>query len=108
MISKPFVILVEIFTVGWWAVLVYSRRQAAQVKSAEEAKYAVWDEAYAKAAKAGKTEYYALMDAVKAVGGGPAILRVWDDAYNKAVEDGIRRYRAGIMATAAARKAAHK
>jgi hypothetical protein len=102
------VIAVQIFTVGWWAVLVYSRRQAAQVKAAEDAKYVVWDEAYKKAVKAGKTEYYALMDAVKAVGGGPAIFKAWEDAYNKAINDGVRKYKAGLMATAAARKTAHK
>jgi hypothetical protein len=101
------VILSQLFAVGWWAIYVYSRRQAAQEKLAEEAKYAVWDTAYKQAVRAGKTEYYALMEAVKAVGGGPAILRVWDDTFNQAVNSGVRKYKAGLMATAAARKAAH-
>lgn len=108
MIERPLVILVEIFAVGWWSVLLYSRARTEGARQAEEARYAVWDEAYKKAAKAGKTEYYALMDAVKAVNGGPAVLKVWDDAYNKAVNSGVRKYRAGLMATAAARKAAHE
>jgi hypothetical protein len=101
------VILSQLFAVGWLAVYVYSRRQAEQAKRDEEAKYAVWDTAYKQAVKAGKTEYYALMDAVKAVNGGPAVLRVWDDTFNKAVNSGVRKYKAGLMATAAARKAAH-
>ncbi len=102
------VILIQIFTVCWWAVLVYSRRQAHAKKLIEEARYVVWDEAYKNAAKAGKTEYYALMEAVKAVNGSPAIYKVWEDSYNKAVRAGIRKYKAGTMATAAAREAAHK
>jgi len=101
------VILIELFAVCWWGGYVYSRRQAAEAKRAEEAKYAVWDAAYKQAVKAGKTEYYALMDAVKAVGGGPRIFKVWEDAYNAAVNKGVRKYRATLMATKAARKAAH-
>ena len=102
------VVLIEIFTVGWWATLVYSRRQTEQKKLAEQAKYAAWDEAYKKSVKAGRTEYYALMDTVKAVNGSPAILKVWEDTFNKAVNAGVRKYKAGTMATAAAREAAHR
>ena len=48
------------------------------------------------------------MDAVKAVGGGPAIFKAWEDAYNKAINSGARKYSASLKATRAARKAAHK
>jgi hypothetical protein len=102
------IILAQVVTLYWWAVLVYSRHQTAKKRAVEEAKYAVWDTAYKQAVKAGKTEYFALMDAVKAVNGSPAVLRVWDDTYNKAIADGVRRYKAGVIATAAAREAAHK
>jgi len=101
------VILIELFAVCWWAVYAYSRRQKVVAKQAEEAKYAVWDAAYKQAVKAGKTEYYALMDAVKAVGGGPKIFKVWEDAYNAAIHKGARKYSASLKATKAARKAAH-
>lgn len=101
------IVLSEVLAVWWWGMYVYSRRQASAAKLAEEAKYTAWDAAYKKAVKEGKTEYYALMDAVKAVGGGPRIFKVWEDTYNAAVEKGMRKYSAGLKATAAARKAAH-
>ena len=107
-VHSVWVVLSEIFAIGWWALYVYSRRQAEAARRAEEAKYAVWDAAYKQAVKAGKTEYYALMDAVKAVGGGPAIFKAWEDAYNKAINSGARKYSASLKATRAARKAAHK
>lgn len=76
-------------------------------KRAEEAKYAAWDKAYRQAIKAGKNEYYALMEAVKAVGGDRRVFKVWEDTFNAAINSGTREYRAKIKATAAARKAAH-
>jgi hypothetical protein len=102
------VTLSEIFAVGWWALYVYSRRQREAARRAEEAKYVVWDAAYKEAVKAGKTEYYALMDAVKAVGGDRKIFKVWEDTFNAAINRGTREYTAKLRATAAARKAAHE
>ena len=102
------VICLELFALGWWATFIYSRRQAKKARLAEEAKYATWDAAYKEAIKGGKSEYYALMDAVKAVGAGPRIFKVWEDAYNAAIGNGTRKYSAGLKATAAARKAAHE
>lgn len=96
------------FTVIGLVVLYALFRMVKHVaKRAEEAKYAVWDNAYKQATKAGKNEYYALMDAVKAVGGDRRIFKVWDDTFNAAISKGTREYRAKLKATAAARKAAH-
>ena len=106
-VHSIWVVLAEIFAVGWWALYVYSRRQREAARRAEEAKYAAWDAAYKQAVKAGKTEYYALMDAVKAVGGDRRIFKVWEDTYNKAINSGTRKYSASLKATRAARKAAH-
>ena len=105
---KIIVVLLELIVLGWWGTLLYSRRQTEKARRAEEGKYAAWDTAYKNAVKAGKTEYYALMDAVKAVGAGPRVFKVWEDAYNAAIEKGTRKYSAGLKATAAARKAAHE
>jgi hypothetical protein len=77
-------------------------------KRAEAAKYVAWDTAYKQAIKSGKHEYYALMAAVKAVGGDRRIFKVWEDTFNAAIKNGTREYRAKVKATAAARKAAHK
>jgi len=86
-------------------VLVRTLRGLA--KHAEAAKYVAWDTAYREAIKSGKNEYYALMAAVKAVGGDRRIFKVWEDTFNAAIKNGTREYRAKVKATAAARKAAH-
>jgi hypothetical protein len=101
------VILVEIFAISWWGVYVYSRRQTEKARRAEAAKYAVWDAAYRQALKSGKTEYYAMLEAVKTVHGGSRVLKVWDDAYNASIKDGTKKYRATLIAIRAARRAAH-
>ena len=103
-----FIIIAESYIVYWWLCLAYSRHKTALAKAAERAKYGVWDDAYNKALKDDMGQRYAMLEAVKAVSAGQPIVKLWDDTYNKAVKDGIRTYKAGMMASKAAREAAHK
>lgn len=103
-----FIVLMEVFILYWWLCLAYSRKKTAETGKVDETKYAAWDEAYNKALKADKGQYYAVCMAAKAVQAGPQALKAWDDAYNQAVGAGIRKYSAGNKAAAAARRAAHK
>ncbi len=102
-----FIVLVNAFSLYWWLFLIYSRHKTAQAKAAARAKHlAAWDAAYNKALKDGKGEYYAMMEAAKAINANKAILKLWDSVYDKAVNAGASTYKAGTKATAAVRQEA--
>ena len=104
------IIIVSIvaFIALWLLVRRVTHRKADAAKIAEKEKYAVWDAAYLKALQEGKTEYYAMMEAIKSINGGKFMLKMWDDAYNEAVSSGIREHSAKSKATRMVRLAAHK
>lgn len=98
----------QLAIIYWWICLAYARYKAAQAKALANAKYAPWDNAHNKAVWAGKGQYEATVEAVRATRAHPAVLKIWEDVYNKEIAAGVRKYTAGTRASAAARKAAHQ
>jgi hypothetical protein len=107
MTRTTFIVLINAFSIYWWLFLIYSRYKTAQREAKRRAKtMEAWDAAYNKALKDGKGEYYAMMEAAKAINARQTVFKLWDNVYDKAVNSGMNKSTAGIRATAAARKEA--